>query len=224
VRTNIIVLLFTLVLAFGFVIIGCNSDDDNPAVSVNHAPVIESVVANPDTITLFWRSLLSCEATDSDNDTLIYRWSSEFGTLSSINDADSVYWSYITFDSGSHCIYVSVSDDIETVHDSVTVFIDLFTGPRPPRSPNPLDNAEDVPITTDLSWSCFDWEILTFDVYFGTTSILGEDELIATASLIDTFDLDLLENSTTYFWKIMAKNNSGGRTPSPVWSFTTIEN
>ncbi len=223
VRTNMSVLSLTLVLAFGFVIIGCNSDD-NPAASISHAPVIESVVANPDTITIndFFNTILFCSATDPDNDTLTYTWSSQYGTFESINNTDSIKW-YSPIESGNYTITVTVSDSHETVDASINIFVEPFIAWRSD-SEDPADNAEEVSITTDLSWSYDSLQRLAYDVYFGTTSNLGEDELVSSGLSSDTLDLEILENSTTYYWKVVAKASYGYESRSPVWSFTTIEN
>lgn len=51
--------------------------------SINHAPVISRIAANPGRIHLGGMSELHCSASDPDGDTLSYAWSAEYGNLSS---------------------------------------------------------------------------------------------------------------------------------------------
>ena len=50
---------------------------------INHAPVIDSLTAFPRTLQLGTPSRLTCHASDADNDTLEYAWSTRMGTLTS---------------------------------------------------------------------------------------------------------------------------------------------
>ncbi|TVZ57636.1 putative secreted protein (Por secretion system target) [Flavobacteriaceae bacterium MAR_2010_105] len=58
-----------------------------------------------------------------------------------------------------------------------------------------------------------------YDVYFGTSTSPGlfQQDLITTYT---TLNLNLLAN-TTYYWKVVPKNNCGTATVSSNWSFTT---
>ena len=72
-----------------------------------------------------------------------------------------------------------------------------------------------------LSWSCSDpdGDPLTYDVYFGTTS---NPPLVGSNQSNTNYDPGQLDNNTTYYWKIVAKDNQGGFTTGPVWSFSTV--
>ena len=102
----------------------------------------------------------------------------------------------------------------------------FITGNRPPdapNNPNPANNATSVPITTNLSWSCKDPEDdpLTYDVYFRTGYWPGPGNLVSINQSETTFDLGTLDNETTYYWKIVAKDDHGNSTNGYVWHFTT---
>jgi hypothetical protein len=75
----------------------------------------------------------------------------------------------------------------------------------------------------NLSWLCGDSQCLgllaTYDVYFGTTPLLGPEQLLGTIAT-KAWTLPRLQNSTTYYWQIVTKDVNGN-TPGPVWSFTT---
>ncbi|HSD63950.1 MAG TPA: hypothetical protein VLB50_09120, partial [Ignavibacteriaceae bacterium] len=70
--------------------------------------------------------------------------------------------------------------------------------------------------------SCFDpnGDSLTYDVYFGTSN---NPQLVASNQSTASFNPGQLNNSTTYYWKIVAKDNQGASTTGPVWSFATID-
>ena len=94
--------------------------------------------------------------------------------------------------------------------------------PATPASPNPEDGSVDKSIETDLSWTCTDPDNdpITYDIYLGTST---NPSLIATAQSGTTYDPGTLENSTEYFWKIVARDYYNNITQGPVWSFTTEE-
>lgn len=52
------------------------------ANTIAHAPVINSLTANPATVATGETSTLTCLATDADNDPLIYSWSADSGIIS----------------------------------------------------------------------------------------------------------------------------------------------
>ena len=59
---------------------------------------------------------------------------------------------------------------------------------------------------------------LTYDVYFGTakqpTVIISTNQSASTLSKAVTA-------STTYYWKVVVKDNKGGQTNEQVWNFVT---
>ena len=93
--------------------------------------------------------------------------------------------------------------------------------PNQPSNPNPGNGVVNQAINTTLSWSCSDpnSDPLTYDVYFGTSN----NPPFASGNQTSTsYNPGQLNNSTTYYWKIVAKDNQGGVTEGPVWSFSTI--
>ena len=60
------------------VLISC---DDNSVESKNHAPEISILVANPDTVIIGQTSVITCTASDNDNDSLTYSWQSTSGNI-----------------------------------------------------------------------------------------------------------------------------------------------
>ncbi len=87
--------------------------------------------------------------------------------------------------------------------------------PSAPGSPSPVNSATGVSTSPTLSWSATS-NTTAYDVYFGTSS---SPSLVTTVSAT-SYQPAALAQSTTYFWRIVAKG-SGGSTSSATWSFTT---
>ena len=81
-------------------------------------------------------------------------------------------------------------------------------------SPNPVNNAQNVPMNTTLTWVSLDATM--FDVYFGVTP----NPPFVTTATVPSYAPAMLPN-TTYFWKVVPKNANGQASGCPVWSFTT---
>lgn len=94
--------------------------------------------------------------------------------------------------------------------------------PDVPSGPVPEDEAASVSISPTLSWSCSDsdGDPLTYDIYFGMdnppVTMVSSDQ--PDTSLVRTG----LTSGTTYYWKVVAKDNHTNSTAGPVWSFRTI--
>jgi carbohydrate binding protein with CBM6 domain/phospholipase D-like protein len=86
--------------------------------------------------------------------------------------------------------------------------------PGTPSNPSPASGATNVSTSTTLTWSAA--SATSYDVYFGTAS----NPPLAASNVASPSYTPSLTASTTYFWKIVAKNASG-TTTGPVWSFTT---
>ncbi len=100
-----------------------------------------------------------------------------------------------------------------------------FTTNSPPESPcnpNPEDGATGVGFIVRLDWGCGldpDGGPVLYDVYFGTTPDLTIP--IDTVSS-RSYNVGGVLPATTYYWRIVARDQVGAETPGPVWSFTTI--
>ena len=92
--------------------------------------------------------------------------------------------------------------------------------PSAPSSPSPANGATNRPVTTTLVWQCSDWDFdaITYDVYFGTAS---HPPLVASNVATKSYAPGTLAFTTTYRWKIVARDAPGAETSGPIWSFTT---
>lgn len=104
-----------------------------------------------------------------------------------------------------------------------TALLPCTTGPGTVFVQSPADGADDVSINVSLVWSggasqC-DGLTATYDVYFGTSSPPPFDHNNGSNQ---AWDPGTLQYSTTYYWRVVAKD-ANGETPGSVWSFTTKE-
>jgi phosphatidylserine/phosphatidylglycerophosphate/cardiolipin synthase-like enzyme len=87
--------------------------------------------------------------------------------------------------------------------------------PGAPGSPNPVNLATSVAVTSTLAWSASG--ATSYDVSFGTSNPPPQ---VSTAQAAAAYSPSTLASNTTYFWQIVA-HSSGGDTTGPTWSFTT---
>lgn len=90
------------------------------------------------------------------------------------------------------------------------------SAPSSPTSPSPA-NAATGQSTSGLTLTWSAPGATAYDVYFGTAASPG---VVASNTPWASYALGSLSASTTYYWKIVAKNSAGSTTGS-VWSFTT---
>ena len=92
--------------------------------------------------------------------------------------------------------------------------------PNQPANPEPANGALSQAVNSTLSWSCSDpnGDPLTYDVYFGTAN---DPPLVSDSQSGTSYNPGALNNNTTYYWKIVAKDNQGATTAGPVWNFST---
>jgi len=98
---------------------------------------------------------------------------------------------------------------------------------QPPVAPfgaSPANNATSVMVAFgQLSWQSSDpdGDIVTYDVYFGTSA---SPPLVKGNAGSKSYNPGMLQFTTTYYWKIVARDELGAQSSSPVWKFTTIGN
>jgi outer membrane protein assembly factor BamB len=109
---------------------------------------------------------------------------------------------------------------------------DFTTGTEPndqpyiPSDPNPENGSTDIDVDTDISWTGGDPDVgdtVVYDIYFEADDSTP-DTKIADDISENTFDPGTLEYGTIYYWQIIAKDNHGASSMSPVWHFSTKEN
>ncbi|MBK5209690.1 MAG: hypothetical protein JJE44_09335, partial [Flavobacteriaceae bacterium] len=86
---------------------------------------------------------------------------------------------------------------------------------------SPALNSVQSGTTVSLQWTASDvdtTDTLTYDVYFGTAN---PPTIVASANQSAVTLTKTVSASTTYYWKIVVKDNEGGQTIGQVWTFTT---
>ncbi|KYK23898.1 hypothetical protein AYK21_01945 [Thermoplasmatales archaeon SG8-52-2] len=154
----------------------------------------------------------------------LYPWEGDFCLEDDIlyifaTDSNHVYLYQCDEDTGS-CNLVGQTQDF--------VCAELFAIPwnYPPNAssnPNPFDGETGVDLDTDLSWTCSDpdGDTLTYDVFFGDNS---DPPLVSSSQSTKIYDPGTMSLYTSYYWKIVAKDEHDAETESPIWSFTTRGN
>jgi hypothetical protein len=92
----------------------------------------------------------------------------------------------------------------------------IVSAPLAAENPTPRDGQADVPATASLGWASAA-SATSYDVYFGPTS---NPPLYRSALRDAAAGLPKLAGGTTYFWRVVARNNVG-ETSSAIWRFTT---
>ncbi|MDP8209145.1 MAG: hypothetical protein P9L92_20955 [Candidatus Electryonea clarkiae] len=93
--------------------------------------------------------------------------------------------------------------------------------PIPPSFPFPEDGAVDQDISFRTSWSCNDPDddSVNYDIYLGQS--IGDLELLQSRLTDSTAVLFLLDENTTYYWRVIAYDSDYDTTEGSIWSFTT---
>jgi hypothetical protein len=104
------------------------------------------------------------------------------------------------------------------------VLVDAQNPPNTPTNPSPADAATGVPVSADLSWTGGDpdpGDTVTYDVYFEADDSTP-DLLLCNDVGTPTCDPGTLDEGTHYYWYVVATDNHGASTASPIWAFTTV--
>jgi hypothetical protein len=117
---------------------------------------------------------------------------------------------------------VNAKNDVGTsTYSSTWRFTTIPAIPTPPVLATPTNGSSNVPISTNLTWNISSGATsyrlqLTTDSLFSNL-IVNDSTLSGTIKSVGP-----LANSTSYFWRVNAKNSGGTSAYSAVWRFTTI--
>ncbi len=159
-------------------------------------------------------------SSDPDNDSLTYHLVSGSGNI----DQNTYSLDTSSIEVGEYEVKIRVEDGQggET-SDSFTVTIsEANNPPAAPSSPAPDNNSTDQETSLTLSWNCSDPDndSLKYDLYFGTDE---NPELLKHGLSEKAYSVDSLNESTTYYWRVVAEDSNGATAEGPVWSFSTKE-
>ncbi|MEW6100876.1 MAG: fibronectin type III domain-containing protein [Candidatus Omnitrophota bacterium] len=105
--------------------------------------------------------------------------------------------------------------------DGITVDA-LNQPPAKPSNPTPANGAYNQPLSLTLSWHCSDpdsQDTLTYDLYGKT--IFSKFKKVSGNLSVPAYTVSGLKRYTTYYWKVVAKDNRGAETSSETWKFRT---
>ena len=93
--------------------------------------------------------------------------------------------------------------------------------PAAPNSPSPADSSVNQSNNVTLSWHCTDpnaGDTLKYDVYISNSPV----PTLLTSNLVNpSYGIGIVDHNTTFYWKVVAKDNHGASTNSPIWRFKT---
>ncbi|MFD2518231.1 hypothetical protein [Salinimicrobium flavum] len=169
-------------------------------------------------------------ATDPEEDELVYNleisedkefknlfFSGETGNLSKtvpLKKGEDFYWRVSARDKNGNKSEYSAFRSLYTEAEATSNFL-----PTAAVVVSPEEGAQISGTTTSLEWTAedADGDQLSFDLYFGKSV---EPELLKENLAAFTYDVSL-ETGSTYYWKVIVKDEHGGITGGKVWSFTT---
>ncbi len=124
-------------------------------------------------------------------------------TVSGLQQGVTYYWQVVAKNSGG------------STPGPVWNFATVPAPPTAPSSPSPSSGATGVAASATLTWSSTG--ATAYDVFFGTAN---PPPAVASNVAVASYAVSSLQQATTYYWQIVAKN-AGGSTQGPVWSFAT---
>ncbi len=226
--------LYTLVLSTTLWSCGGSGGGTPTPEPVNNAPTVPTLVS-PTNNLLCIDNYLEFEwnaSTDADGDAVTYQiqvaTDAQFANIAHTKSSNSTnksislekgvayYWRVKATDSKNESSNYSSTFQFITEGEGISNHL-----PFAPALVNPAIGAVENGATVNLQWTASDVDtsdVLTYDVYFGTTN---PPTTIETSDLgVDNLDVNLTA-STTYYWKVVVKDGQGGQTNGQVWSFST---
>jgi hypothetical protein len=134
-----------------------------------------------------------------------------------------VKFSPVSVESKSAVLAITSNDPLTPTLEIALAGAGANNPPLPPSSPSPADNATNIPVNPTLNWQGGDPDlnnVVTYDVYLDTnnppvTKVLENKPVTSHQASGQTCD-------TTYYWKVVARDNTGAETVGPVWIFATF--
>jgi len=197
----------------------------NPTVPVAVYPANNDLCIN-NNIAFNWNA-----ATDADNDALKYsiQIATDNGFVNIAHNFSNITQTTktVSLEKGKAYYWHVKATDSNNGESTYSTTHQFYTEGEPDSNNAPFVAALVAPIqnsivsssTTDLQWSCSDVDNddLSYTVYFGTTNPPVE----VAQNYSSTSYTATLNSSSTYFWKIDAKDANGAITKGQLWQFKT---
>lgn len=215
---------------------GGGSDEPLPTPEpANTAPTVPTLVA-PATSSLCINNIVAFEwsaSTDTENNPIVYQLQiatdNQFGQIVSTSEISSRTHS-VTLDKGKAYYWRVKATDSKNASSAYSGTFSFYTEgnavanhlPFLPEVIQPETNTTITGTTAVLKWFASDADaadILTYDVYLGTTN--PPTVKVAENRATSIFEAVSLQAATQYYWRIVVKDNKGGETRGQVWNFRT---
>lgn len=199
------------------------------AVERNKAPIVE-IEQGFTTIRTNGQGTLLASGFDPDGDEITYSWSTSAGYFLQNTGASTVF----TAPPGDGAVEITLTaKDSKGAESKCLLKLDILSGGGLPPNPNnrpPLNVSNPIPenlaanlgVEVMLRWtgSDPDGDQLTYEVFMAER---GNELAMVAENLSQTsFQLVNLKTSTTYFWRVIARDIYGAISPAPqTWQFTT---
>ena len=125
---------------------------------------------------------------------------------------------YLAINASTNTASSSVLADNNTVSLAVGKSFQLALPPGCATGISPAAAAVNLPLQTTLSWSAGTGTTTGYDVYFGSTS---NPPLVSYNQSATTYSTAILNFNSTYYWKVVPRNDSAAATGCTVNQFTT---
>ncbi|RKR08104.1 hypothetical protein CLV91_2874 [Maribacter vaceletii] len=227
-----------ILIITGVLLISCSKsgggDEPTPPPTENQAPSKVETLTFPTDNLLCTTNVLDFEwsaASDPDGDSISYLLEISKNNLFTTTEESfevsgttknvtleketAYYWRVKAMDSKN------LSGDYSTTYQFYTEGIgETNHVPFSPKIIAPEIDGNVTGMATKLQWdaSDVDNDPLVYDVYFDTTN--PPTTLISENQSEKSLDVTLT-TSTTYYWKIVSKDNKGGQSIGQIWSFNT---
>lgn len=230
--------IISLILS-GLVILSCGGSGGNgggvdPTPTPNTAPTVPALTSPSNsslcisnTLAFSWNA-----STDAQNDAITYQiqiaTDNQFtavvksetvntnGYTVTLDKGKAFYWRVKAIDSKNASSEYSATFSLYTEASAVSNHL-----PFMPQLVKPtLDS--NTSTTVDLEWNASDpdtGDVLSYDVFWGT----DKANLSSSKTNLSTKTTQLtgLQAGTTYYWKVVVKDNKGGETIGQIWNFKT---
>lgn len=214
-------------------IISCDNGD-TPSETTNVAPTMPTLTSPVNnklcinnSVSFQWNA-----AIDANNDAVIYQIQiakdKDFANIVMSGGSSATYQNF-TFEKATAYYWRVKAIDSKGLSSSYSSTFSFYTSgvgvinylPFLPDLVAPEFNSLVNPVSVQLKWTASDVDVkdkLVYDVYFGTTNppvnIISDD---LTASVLDV----AISGSKEYFWKVVVKDDKGGKTIGQTWRFRT---
>ncbi len=169
--------------------------------------------------TLTW----TCSDPEGDDLTYdVYFGTEEIPPLVSEDQIEESYTPDLEIETTYYWMIIARADEGEESPSPVWSFTTIPNLPPTIPLPEQDDASLDIDIGLTLSWTCTDPEgdSIRYDIYL---SDFPDPELVSEGQADMTYQPEnLLKGGTTYYWKIVAIDDSDNITESPIWTFTTV--